>query len=35
MQVFIELLTGDPWLNHYIKVLIVNLDDFIHLLHVD
>ena len=35
MQVFIELLAGDPWLDHYIKVLIVNLDDLIHLLHVD
>ena len=35
MQIPVQLLAGDAWLNHHIKILIMHLNDVIHLLHID
>ena len=35
MQVLVQLLSGHPGLNHHIKILIMDLNDVVHLLHID
>ena len=35
MQIPVQLLVGNAWLNHHIKILIMHLNDVIHFLHID
>ncbi len=35
MQVLVQLFAGDPGLDNHIEILIVDLNDLVHLLHVD